>query len=514
MPQTQAQLNNVANPIPVTYNISTAGLYRDSGDFGSQIYYRDPVTGKVSNFSLIDAKNGLYDPKTVGAGNQAGQALQTLKSKYGFDYWSLPSVNIADRGNSSEGLYTGGIENLLKASPAGMTSTTVNGPDVKANVDSQLANLPPNTANATNAATPSTTTPPAIQGQQTPEQVAATEAATGQKPVPQGTTTGYQGPSIVDYLASTGQASDFASRSTLAQANGIANYTGTAAQNTQLLTMLRSQGGVPTGTNASGITSGGTMGGTTSSGSSNTSGTSAPDPYAGMDPVQKQIAMYTEASTALGLPTIKQQYQDTLDKQKEITDKMNTEITDVNNDPWLSEGVRTKEIQKIQDKYKTDLSTQTNLATLYDSLYKQGQAQVEKIVSGAEADVKATNDLAQKQLDAATALAKDNQVVSIGGNEVLVNKETGKTVAILGPSPKSTTTTNTTQMNDDVQNAVSQLQQIVKTKNFAGIDPGDYQIMADYLQKTYGTKAVSALKTAISALGLSVDVVGDGKGAN
>ena len=45
--------------------------------------------------------------------------------------------------------------------------------------------------------------------------------------------------SIVDYLNSTGQASDFNTRSQTAQREGITNYTGTASQNTQLLNILR-----------------------------------------------------------------------------------------------------------------------------------------------------------------------------------------------------------------------------------------------------------------------------------
>ena len=53
--------------------------------------------------------------------------------------------------------------------------------------------------------------------------------------------TPYAGPSIVDYLKSVGQASDFASRTKLAQQYGIQNYTGTAEENTQLLGILRGQ---------------------------------------------------------------------------------------------------------------------------------------------------------------------------------------------------------------------------------------------------------------------------------
>ena len=51
--------------------------------------------------------------------------------------------------------------------------------------------------------------------------------------------TGYQGVSIVDYLGSTGASSDYNSRAALAAKNGITGYTGSASQNTQLLTKLR-----------------------------------------------------------------------------------------------------------------------------------------------------------------------------------------------------------------------------------------------------------------------------------
>ena len=51
--------------------------------------------------------------------------------------------------------------------------------------------------------------------------------------------TDYTGSSIVDFLKSAGQASDFASRTKLAGQYGITNYIGTAQQNTQLLNLLK-----------------------------------------------------------------------------------------------------------------------------------------------------------------------------------------------------------------------------------------------------------------------------------
>jgi hypothetical protein len=76
----------------------------------------------------------------------------------------------------------------------------------------------------------------------------------------------YTGNSIVDYLKSIGQASDYASRANLATQQGIQNYQGTAEQNTQLLGILNKPVSPPT--------SGGTV-------EMNTSGSPAITPNSG-----------------------------------------------------------------------------------------------------------------------------------------------------------------------------------------------------------------------------------------
>lgn len=175
--------------------------------------------------------------------------------------------------------------------------------------------------------------------------------------------------------------------------------------------------------------------------------TGAPDPYAGLDPIAKQVKMYTDAYNALGLNTIKQQFDDYTKQQSDLTNEMNDKIANTVNNPWLSQGVSDKTVQRIKDSYATKLDTLTNLLTLTDSLYKQGQAQVDTMVSAANADIKATNDLAQQQIDAANALAKDNSVHSelVNGvpHDLLINNETGKTVADLGPSASTANQTST-----------------------------------------------------------------------
>lgn len=64
--------------------------------------------------------------------------------------------------------------------------------------------------------------------------------ATPAKPKP--STGGYTGPSVVEYLKSIGRNSSYSSRAVLARKHGIANYRGTAAQNTALLRALRGGG--------------------------------------------------------------------------------------------------------------------------------------------------------------------------------------------------------------------------------------------------------------------------------
>ena len=168
----------------------------------------------------------------------------------------------------------------------------------------------------------------------------------------------------------------------------------------------------------------------------------ANDPYAGLDPVAKQVKMYTDAYNALGLSTIKQQFDSYTKQLGDIQNELNDKKQANQNNPWMSQGLVDKRNQQLDTQYQTKIDTLTHLLTLTDSLYKSGQAQVDTLVSNANADIKAINDLAQKQIDAANAIAKDNVIQSIGGYEWLVNKTTGAKIANLGPVTQSNSGTS------------------------------------------------------------------------
>lgn len=101
-----------------------------------------------------------------------------------------------------------------------------------------------------------------------------------------------------------------------------------------------------------------------------------------------------------------------------------------------------------------------------------------------------------------TPVKLDTSVQTVNGRKVLVNNQTGEQIKDLGAD---TTGTTAASMKSDIQDAVTQLQTIVKQKGFKGVDPGDYQQMANYLQANYGTAGVAAFKTALNAVNLSVD---------
>lgn len=163
-----------------------------------------------------------------------------------------------------------------------------------------------------------------------------------------------------------------------------------------------------------------------------------------VSPVQQAVDDYNQIYTSLGIPTIKDSYDQAVKAFGDVTDEMNDKIADINEDPWLSEGERTGRITAIQNRYQTKLDTQTNLMNLYKSMVDQGTTQANSILgqihntqTSNEDAVNQAISIVQKQQDAASALAKDNVVVDDGTNQLLINKESGQTVAILGPSTKN-----------------------------------------------------------------------------
>lgn len=409
-PVQQARLN----PEATNVQYATEGLFRVSGD-PTKIYKR--IGNTVQAFDPVSLLNEQERQQLGNYGAQSSTALERLKSQYGFDINSLSQVNLGDMFSADRTLQKfneqsyantlNDINQFITAKPSTLQSATINA------TPNTLATPAPGTQQ-NNA--PSTVQPSQQQqavgqaeqpqpGQTNPnanffQQGQGGNPQPGQQPQTQPT----QQPagnmstnSIVDYLNSVGQNSSFTARQALAQKVGISGYTGTATQNSQLLQAVRGQSA---GTSPTQVSAPLPVNKTAQTGAVN-----VPQTTTGKTPTQNVIDTYTEVFKQLGLTDIKTAYEKTLKDQQELTNQMNDEIANVNNDPWLTEGVRVQRAQKIKSKYEQRLDTLSNFAKLYDAQYEQGQKTAQYLVGQIETNTNKALELAQKELEAMDALA-------------------------------------------------------------------------------------------------------------
>ena len=109
----------------------------------------------------------------------------------------------------------------------------------------------------------------------------------------------------------------------------------------------------------------------------------------------------------LGLSDIKSQFETTKKEYQDLQDKKNAEILEVNDNPWVSEGLRQKQVDKIKSKYELKENTLSNQQKLYESMYEEGIAQAKFLASGVQEDRNKLLDLAQKREEAEQELLKE-----------------------------------------------------------------------------------------------------------
>jgi hypothetical protein len=118
------------------------------------------------------------------------------------------------------------------------------------------------------------------------------------------------------------------------------------------------------------------------------------------------VSDYTAIIKELGLTDIKGQFQDIQKQYTDLQDKKLEEQAAVNDNPWLSEGLRQRKIASIGSKYESKEASLTNQMNLYQSLYEEGVAQAKFLTSGLQEDRNKLLDLAMKREEAQSALAQ------------------------------------------------------------------------------------------------------------
>ena len=156
----------------------------------------------------------------------AGDTLSSIAARNGVSLLQLLDTNPAYKANPSMVRVGAALKIPTSPSLLGKESldTTVT-PPVK----------PSTPAPTSTPSTPATPTQPTVTSPKKP----TTAPVPTQNPTPTPTPSPkYQGTSIVDFLKTRGQQSGFNYRKTLAEQNGIMNYTGSAQQNLSLLSKL------------------------------------------------------------------------------------------------------------------------------------------------------------------------------------------------------------------------------------------------------------------------------------
>lgn len=214
----------------------------------------------------------------------------------------------------------------------------------------------------------------------------------------------------------------------------------------------------------------------------NTPGTApVPTTSTSSTPATDFVQKYLDALDTLGVNDLKKEADIYSKQYTDLTNEMNDKIADANENPWLDEGTRAKEVTRIKSRYETRLDTLTGQQKLYESLYEQGVADAKYLTTG---EVQQQQDMitaAQKQAD---AMAKTNtQVVEVDGKKVLIDQDTGDTIRVLGGAASGSGS-------GSASNRFTKTQSNTGAAN-AGISLGDFQSLGaedqNYFINGYGT---------------------------
>ena len=155
---------------------------------------------------------------------------------------------------------------------------------------------------------------------------------------------------------------------------------------------------------------------------------------------------YQDLFTSLGLDKVKEQINKNIEEIGKIDQELIEKIAEINDNPWLSEGVRVSRIRSLEAKYEQKKAALANTLTLYQSTYNEGRQEAQFLVTTAmsqfnrdrEFDLDQQKFLADQAEAASEARSKLGKIDPSRFKEVqggLYDVETGKFVV----SPKGDT---------------------------------------------------------------------------
>lgn len=195
--------------------------------------------------------------------------------------------------------------------------------------------------------------------------------------------------SVVDYLNSVGQASDFSSRKRMAEGLGISGYTGSAAQNQQLLSSLRGAAVTPqeqvTPTSAGAVASNAetpvsvvtpTNQITLESLKQKLGLITSPEEFKA-DPISSIQSITKQVFASMGLGEANSEIKTISNELEKLENKRDEEIRAIQDDPWLTEGVKLRQIENAKEKASDEINNRVNKLQLLESVRDNAQQQAQ-----------------------------------------------------------------------------------------------------------------------------------------
>lgn len=130
------------------------------------------------------------------------------------------------------------------------------------------------------------------------------------------------------------------------------------------------------------------------------------------DPYTYTMEMYRRVYEDNGMPTLKTQIAEANKRLTELLNERDDLIRDVNDDPWLTEAVRSKKITKLNQKYEDKTKNLTSELDRMSALYDKGTKQAEFVTGQAlqmhQQGQKMTSDLIMQAIESAQKEAEFN----------------------------------------------------------------------------------------------------------
>ena len=190
------------------------------------------------------------------------------------------------------------------------------------------------------------------------------------------------------------------------------------------------------------------------------------------NPVKSIKDLVKEVMEATGLPDYKSRIDAIDAEMKSIQKEQEDKITEVNDNPWLSEGLRSKKVTQIQNKYQNLIDGATNRLKLIQDAYDDARQEAQYAASLAvsiydkertfqQNQMEFIIEQAQKAVEAGRKAADfDTIIVDAGGRKTLRNSKTGEVIADLGAS---TTGAGSTELTNKQTSQAIQLSNSLKS---------------------------------------------------